>query len=166
MAASHVQVAGHSAFTFEHLFEVYGKAARTSKETPGTKSANTVDVGLPKLSREILFGVSVVFRPGRVVRILKCWLVGFRDAGLRTNLSAFRSYVVIDQFPVHQVPERSLKIRFAERHRRERTHAAEEMADETVVAQPIRIECGHHPNRASLGEIGRAGDMLLLRDDI
>lgn len=58
VAASHVQGAGHNAFTFEHLFEVYSKASKSSKDTKG---ANSLDVGLPKMTREIMLGVSVLF---------------------------------------------------------------------------------------------------------
>ncbi|KAF8323243.1 hypothetical protein DL93DRAFT_2050058 [Clavulina sp. PMI_390] len=50
VASFHVQTAGHDAFTFEHLHDVYARAARQSTST--NISLEGVLIGLPRLTRD------------------------------------------------------------------------------------------------------------------
>lgn len=57
VAAFHAQTTGHDAFTFEHIFDMYSRAARQSTNT--NVSLDGVIVGLPRLPREVMVGVSL-----------------------------------------------------------------------------------------------------------
>lgn len=56
IASFHLHTAGHDTFTFEHVYHVYSRAARQSTST--NVSLDGVVIGLGKVSRDIMVGVS------------------------------------------------------------------------------------------------------------
>lgn len=55
VASFHAQTVGHDAFTFEHIFDIYSRAARHS--TNNNVAMDGVIIGLPRASRQIMLGV-------------------------------------------------------------------------------------------------------------